>query len=131
MKYMKRMPKEKVALYVYVSPKVKEKLDCLSQLYRSAGRKFSLGDVVEESVSVIYAAAYFCQNSKLWESFFRVAKILDTSDANNQGITDVLTIIQKNKDIAKKLLTVPVSLRENFMNEFNSIFASQKDKKVK
>ena len=123
------MPKEKVALYVYVSPKTKEKLDCLSQLYRSAGRKFSLGDVIEESVAIIYATAYFCQDSKLWEGFVRVAKLLDTSDANNQAINDVLTIIQKNKDIAKKLLTVKVSLRENFMKEFNSIFSKFKGTK--
>jgi len=122
------MPKEKVALYVYVSPKTKEKLDCLSQLYRSAGRKFSLGDVIEESVAIIYATAYFCQDSKIWERFIRVAKLLDTSEANNQAIDDVLTIIQKNKDIAKKLLTVPVSLRENFMNEFNSIFSRNEKK---
>lgn len=124
---MKRLPKEKVALYVYVSPKCKEKLDCLSQLYRSAGRKFALGDIVEESINFIYAAAYLCQDSKFWKGFFRVGQVLDTSEASNQGINDVLNIVQKNKDIAKKLLTVPVSFRENLVKEFKRKFSKDRN----
>jgi hypothetical protein len=128
---MPQLPKDKVGLYVYVSPKCKEKLDCLSKLYRSAGRKFSLGDIVEESINIIYAAAYLCQDSKFWKGFFKVSKVLDTSEASNQGIDDVLTIIQKNKTSAKKLLKVPVNFRENLVKEFNKVFSKSESAKGK
>jgi len=54
----RKLPDGKVGLHVYISPRCKEKLDCLSQLYRSAGRKFALGDIVEESINFIFVRAH-------------------------------------------------------------------------
>ena len=55
---MKRLPKEKISLSIYVSPKCKEKLECLQQLYFISGKRFSLSEIVEESINQIYGAAF-------------------------------------------------------------------------
>jgi len=52
---MGKLPKGKVTLSVYVNPECKEKLECLQQLYFVAGKRFSLSELVEDSVNSTYA----------------------------------------------------------------------------
>ncbi len=104
---------EKVVLSVYVSPRCKAKLDCLRTLYSFAGKKFSLSSIVEDSISYLYAGAYFCQNSKVWEGFFTLSKLLD-NEATNKGVDEVIKIAKANKEVAKGILNVQIDLKKAF-----------------
>ena len=74
---MKRLPKDKISLSIYVSPECKEKLECLQQLYFIAGRRFSLSELVEDSVHISYAGAYLSQEGGFWKSLFRLNKFIN------------------------------------------------------
>ena len=104
--------KEKVVLSVYVSPQCKEKLECLQKLYAFAGTKFSLSKIAEDSISYLYAGAYLCQKSKMWDGFFWIGKLMD-NEATNKGIDEVIKIAKDNKEVAKSILNVPIDIVEN------------------
>jgi hypothetical protein len=114
--------KEKIVLSVYVSPKCKAKLECLQKLYAFAGTKFSLSKIVEDSIGYLYAGAYLCQKSKIWEGFFSVAQLLD-NDATNKGVDEVIKIAKENKEIAESILNVPVNFGENVKKEIKKKFS--------
>lgn len=124
---MKRLPKEKVSLSIYVSPKCKKKLECLQQLYFIADKRFSLSEIVEESVNMIYGAAYLCQDSVFWKAFFKVGKVLDTSEASRKGIDEVLAISQSKKAAAKEILSVPIDVKENVVEDFKKSFRGKEE----
>lgn len=124
---MKRLPKEKISLSIYVSPKCKKKLECLQQLYFIADKRFSLSEIVEESVNIIYGAAYLCQDSAFWKAFFKVGKALETSDASKRGIDEVLAIIQTKKAAAKEILSVPVDVKKGMVDEFKKSFRGKEE----
>ncbi|MBT3509872.1 MAG: hypothetical protein HN472_10075 [Nitrospina sp.] len=115
---MGRLPKEKVALSIYVTPKCKEKLDCLQKLYAIGDRKFSLSQIVEEAIHSIYNTAYLCQDSSIWKVFFKTAQFIETSEATNKGMDEVLSIVQNKKAASKEVLNVPVSIKDNAKKEF-------------
>lgn len=119
----KRLPKEKISLSIYVSPKCKQKLECLQQLYFIAGKRLSLSQIVEETINFIYGTAYFCQDSGLWRSFIRAMNAFETSDATSKGIDEVLSIVQSKPAAAKEILNVPVSLKENAKEAFKEKFS--------
>lgn len=119
---MGRLPKEKVALSIYITPKCKEKLDCLQKLYAIGNRKFSLSQIVEEAIHAIYNTAYLCLDSTIWKVFFKTSQFIETSDATNKGMDDVLSIIQNKKAASKEILTVPVSIKDNAKKEFKEWF---------
>lgn len=115
---MGRLPKEKVALSIYVTPKCKEKLDCLQKLYAIGDRKFSLSQIVEECIGFIYGVAYLSQDSKFWKGIFKLFKVFSIDDALNEMITAVLRIVQDKKSAAREVLTVEVDVKENLKREF-------------
>lgn len=116
-----RLPKEKVAFTIYVTPKCKEKLDCLQQLYTIAGKKFSLSKVVEGCIHYIYNAAYYSRNSSTFEVFYNLTNLIFPPDTANDGIQEVMGIVQKKKSAAKEVLTVKVE-------PFKDIFKKGKKK---
>jgi hypothetical protein len=119
---MGRLPKDKVTLSIYVSPNCKEKLECLQQLYFIAGKRFSLSQIAEETINMIYNVAFLCMDNKFWKGFFRVTKVLESSDATNHGIDEVLTIIQGKKAAAKEILKIPVSFNDQAVKAFKKKF---------
>lgn len=110
---MKRLPKEKVSLSVYVSPRCKKKLECLQQLYFIAERRFSLSEIVEEAIDLIYAAAYLGQDSRWWKWFFKAGSVFDTGEASRHGIDEALAAVQEKKAAAKEILSVPIDIKKN------------------
>jgi hypothetical protein len=113
--------KEKVVLSVYVSPRCKAKLECLQTLYSFAGKKFSLSSIVEDSIGYLYAGAYFCQNSKIWEGFFALGKLME-GEAANKGADEVIKIAKENKEVAKGILNIPIDIKKEAKKELSKVF---------
>lgn len=114
--------KEKVVLSVYVSPRCKAKLECLQTLYSYAGAKFSLSKIVEDSIGYLYAGAYFCQNSKIWEGIFTLGKLME-SEVANKGTDEVIKIAKENKEVAKAILNVPLDLKKQIKKKIKKTFS--------
>lgn len=115
---MGRLPEGKVALSIYVTPRCKEKLDCLQRLYAVAGRSFSLSKIVEESVNFIYNAAYLCLDNVFWTAFFQLFKILGYEDGLKEGVSETLKVVKSKRSAAEEVLTVPLAIKGNFWKEY-------------
>ncbi len=123
---MKKPPnREKVSMSVYLSPKCKQKLECLQQLYFISNMRFSLSEIVEEGINAIYAAAYLCQNNKFWKTFFLAGKFLDPNESSCKGIDEVLDIIQKKPAAAKEILNVPIEVKKGMVNAFADAYSEK------
>ncbi len=103
---------------IYVTPRCKEKLDCLQKLYAIGDRKFSLSQIVEECIGFIYGVAFLSQDGKFWKGIFKLFKLFSTDDALNDMIGDVMKIVQDKKSAAKEVLTVRVDVKGNLKREF-------------
>lgn len=111
---MGRLPKDKVALSIYVTPECKKKLDCLQKLYAIGDRKFSLSQIVEESINFLYFVAYFSQKNSFWSGFFGLFNKFLSEDALNEMVGNVLQVVKDKKSSAKEVLTVKVSFKGNW-----------------
>lgn len=114
---MGRIPKEKIILAIYVSPRCKEKLECLQNVYSLAGKRFSLSRIVEDSIDFIYGAVYLCQGSAFWKGFFSLYKLFSLEEGINSEINEVFKIIKDKKNALKEVLTVKIDLKKNFKKE--------------
>jgi len=121
----KSQAKEKVSMSLYLTPRGKQKLECLQQLYFVCGKRFSLSEIVEESISVIYAAAYLCQNSKFWRTFFSASRFIESSEAATSGIDEVLDMVQKKPLAAKELLQVEINVKKSLVDAFAESFSDK------
>ncbi len=118
----KRLPKEKITLSLYINPKTREKLECLQQLNFIAGKRFSMSEIVEESINQRYGIAYYCLHDKFWIKFFKATNFIESSESAKEGINETIEIIEKKPAAAGEILKVQVSIKENFMKEFKSTF---------
>lgn len=118
---MGRIPKEKIILTLYVSPRCKEKLACIQNAYSIAGRRFSLSVIVEDIVGFIYAALYLCQGSIFWKGFFKLYKIISMEDVLKSEINEVFKILEEKKHALREVLTVDLKVKEKFKQEFLGI----------
>jgi hypothetical protein len=106
---MGKLPKDKVTLSVYVSPKCKEKLECLQQLYFISGKRFSLSEIVEDSIHCNYAGAYLCQEGGFWRGFFRLNKLLNFG-AKEKGFDETLKVVDDKRAAVKEIMHVPLDI---------------------
>jgi len=127
---MGRLPKEKVALSIYVTPKCKEKLECLQQLYFIGGKKFSLSEIVEDSVHSNYNGAYLCQEGGFWKSFFKLNKFINFG-GQGKGFDETLKIVEEKKAATKEILKVPLDIPTNFKSIMKRIFYTEMKKELK
>ncbi len=127
---MKRLPKDKVTLSIYVTPKCKEKLECLQQLYFVAGKRFSLSELVEDSVHITYAGAYLCQDSGFWRVFFKLCKLLNFG-AQDKGLAEIVKIIKEKKAATKEILQVDLDIPKDFKSVVKQIFYTDLVKELK
>ena len=91
---------EKIELFAYVTPRTKEKLDCLKNLYGVAGMKFSFSRVIEDAIGVLYAVAYLSQKNILWEVFFQFGKVFE-SEGVGEMVDKVLGVVKNKKLLTK------------------------------
>lgn len=124
----KSQAKEKVSMSLYLTPRGKQKLECLQQLYFVCGKRFALSEIVEEAIGVIYAAAYLCQNSKFWRTFFLASRFIESSEAASSGIDEVLDMVQKKPSAAKELLQVQIDVKRGFVDAFSEAFSDKAEK---
>lgn len=115
---MGRLPEGKVALSIYVTPKCKEKLDCLQRLYVVVGKSFSLSKIVEDSINFIYAVAYLCMDNVFWTAFIHLFKVFTFDDSLKEGVSETLGIARSRKSAAEQVLTVPLEVKGHFWKEF-------------
>lgn len=90
---MKRLPKDKISLSIYVSKSTRKKLYNLQGMYFLAGKRFSLSLIVELFINVIYELAYFRMEKPEGESYHEKTILL--------RLESLFTII-KNKNSAVK-----------------------------
>ncbi len=121
----KSQAREKVSMSLYLTPRGKQKLECLQQLYFVCGKRFSLSEIVEEAIGIIYAAAYLCQNSKFWRTYFLANRFVDSSEASTNGIDEVLDMVQKKPLAAKELLQVEINVKKNFVDAFSEALSDK------
>lgn len=114
---MGRLPEGKIALSIYVTPKCKEKLDCLQRLYAIAGRSFSLSKIVEESINFIYNVAYLSMNNAFWNAFIKLLKLFIGEETLKEGISETLQIAKSKKSAAKEVLTVDIDIKKKFKEQ--------------
>ena len=124
---MAKLPKDKITLSIYVTPRCREKLECLQKLYNIAGKDFSLSKVVEDGIHLFYAAAYLCRDSWFWKGFFKVAKVLESGEATKEGLDEVLSIVQAKKHAANEVLTVDIKFKDNLVADVKKLFKGKED----
>ena len=115
---MGRLPEGKVALSIYVTPKCKEKLDCLQRLYAVVGKSFSLSKIVEDSINFIYAVAYLCMDNVFYTAYAHLFKFVTYDESMKAGVGETLEIARSRKSAAEQVLTVPLGVRGRFWKEF-------------
>ena len=87
-----------------------------------------MSEIVEEAISVIYAAAYLCQNSKFWRIFFSASRFIESSEAATSGIDEVLDMVQKKPLAAKELLQVQIDVKKGFVDAFSEAFSDKAER---
>ena len=115
---MGRLPDGKVALSIYVTPKCKEKLDCLQRLYAVVGKSFSLSKIVEDSINFIYGVAYLCMDNVFWTAYAHLFKIVTYDESMKLGVSETLEIARSRKNAAQQVLTVPMEVKGRFWKVF-------------
>lgn len=120
---------EKIELFAYVTPKTKEKLDCLKNLYGVAGMKFSFSRVIEDAIGVLYAAAYLSQKNIFWEMFFQLGNMFE-SEGVGEMIDKVLGVVKMKKLLTKEIMTVEIKVKDNFLEMLKSTFKKAFSKKA-
>ena len=116
--FMGRLPDGKVALSIYVTPKCKEKLDCLQRLYAVVGKSFSLSKIVEDSINFIYGVAYLCMDNVFWTAYAHLFKIVTYDESMKLGVSETLEIARSRKNAAQQVLTVPMEVKGRFWKVF-------------
>jgi hypothetical protein len=118
---MKRLPKDKVTLSIYVTPQCKEKLECLQQLYFIAGKRFSLSEIVEDSIHINYAAAYLSQEGGFWKRFFMLNKMINFG-AKDKGFAETLKVVEEKKAATREILKVPLEIPKDFKSVVKKVY---------
>lgn len=103
---------EKIELFAYVTPRTKEKLDCLKNLYGAAGMKFSFSRVIEDAIGILYIAAYLSQRSAFWEVFFQFGRVFE-SEGVGEMVDKVLKVVKNKKLLTKEIMTVEIKLKDS------------------
>ena len=115
---MGRLPEGKVALSIYVTPKCKEKLDCLQRLYAVVGKSFSLSKIVEDSINFIYGIAYLCMENVFWTAYAHLFKIVTLDESMRAGVSETLEIARSRKSAVEQVLTVHLEVKGHFWREY-------------
>ncbi len=115
---MGRLPEGKVALSIYVTPKCKETRDWLQRPYAVEGSRYSLSQIVEDSINFIYGIAYLCMDNVFWTAYAHLFKIVTCDESMKAGVSETLEIARSRKSAVEQVLTVPLEVKGHFWREF-------------
>lgn len=95
---MKRLPKNKVSLSVYVSAEARTKLHSLQQIYFIANNRWSLSNIVEFAIDLLYYITYFSQ----FKTFKRKLK----EAIGYKKLWELINPIGEKKEAAKEIMSI-------------------------
>ncbi len=118
---MRRLPKDKISLSIYVTPQCKEKLECLQQFYFLAGKRLSLSQIAEEAINTTYAMAYMSLEGPFWKKFFILIKYAGLGREDKE-IEETLDILERKNAVTRELLRVPLDTPKDFKSMVKNLF---------
>jgi len=118
---MGKLPKDKISLSIYVSSDAKDKLLCLQQIYFLSGKRFSISQIVQDSIEVNYAGVYLLQEGGFWRNLFMLNKFINFG-ARGKGFDSILKIVESKKAAMKEILNIPLVKSKDFKSVVKALW---------